>query len=218
MNMLRIALPLVVCALLSWSAPSHAQVRRFALIAGNNHGLSSDITLRHAVSDAERVSSVLNEIGGFAPENVLLLRDASADSFRQALSAMYDRIKVQAPRESSLLFLYYSGHADAQDLHLRDSRFALSELGQLARAAPTSVRLVILDACQSGALTRVKGGRVQQAFALPDEERQTMITTARSRSRKRIATPINLRCAPRAARAAARSTRPITTTYVVPAM
>lgn len=167
--MIRFVLPLLVCTLLCAPALAHAQARRFALIAGNNRGLASDITLRHAISDAERVSSVLGELGNFAPEDILLLRDASADSFRQALAALYERIKLQAPNESSLLFLYYSGHADAQDLHLRESRFALSELGQLAHSAPTSVRLVILDACQSGALTRVKGGRVQQAFALPDE-------------------------------------------------
>jgi hypothetical protein len=166
---LRFALQVLVCTLLCAPSVARAQSRRFALIAGNNHGLSSDITLRHAVADAERVSSVLGELGNFPPENIVLLRDASADSFRQALAAMYTRIELQATNESSLLFVYYSGHADARDLHLRESRFSLSELGQVARAAPTSVRLVMLDACQSGALTRVKGGRVQQAFALPDE-------------------------------------------------
>jgi hypothetical protein len=166
---LQMAVRLLVCAL--WCAPAiaHAEVKRFALVAGNNHGLTSDITLRHAIADAERVSNVLSEIGGFAPENMLLLRDATADGFRQALTTMFDRIEAQSSRDSSLLFLYYSGHADAQDLHLRESLFSLSELGQLARSAPTGVRLVILDACQSGALTRVKGGRVQQAFALPEE-------------------------------------------------
>jgi len=165
----QMALRLLVCLLLCAPAIARAEVQRFALVAGNNHGLASDITLHHAISDAERVSDVLSEIGGFAPENMLLLRDATADGFRQALSTMFERIRAQSPRDSSLLFLYYSGHADAQDLHLRESLFSMSELSELARNAPTAVRLVILDACQSGALTRVKGGRVQQAFALPDE-------------------------------------------------
>lgn len=165
----QLAARLLACALLCTSALAHAQTKRFALIAGNNHGLRTDTTLHHAIADAERVSNVLSEIGDFAPENIVLLRDANADAFRQALTTMFQRIEAQASRESSLLFLYYSGHADAQDLHLRESLFPLSELGQLARTAPANVRLVILDACQSGALTRVKGGRVQQAFALPDE-------------------------------------------------
>ena len=176
---LQLAVRLLVCALLCAPALAHAEVKRFALVAGNNHGLTSDITLRHAIADAERVSNVLSEIGGFAPENMLLLRDATADGFRQALTTMFDRIQAQGSRDSSLLFLYYSGHADAQDLHLRESLFSMSELGQLARNAPTGVRLVILDACQSGALTRVKGGRVQQAFALPDEREQRRCTRIR---------------------------------------
>jgi hypothetical protein len=163
---LQLFVRLLVCVLLAVPALARAEVKRFALIAGNNRGLSSDITLRHAIADAERVSNVLSEIGGFAPENIVLLRDANADGFRQALRALFERIDA---RESSLLLLYYSGHADARDLHLRESLFPLDELSQLARGAPTGVRLVILDACQSGALTRVKGGRVQQAFALPNE-------------------------------------------------
>jgi hypothetical protein len=166
---LRMAVRVLVCVLLCAPALARAEVKRYALVAGNNHGLSSDITLRHAIADAERVSNVLSEIGGFAPENMLLLRDATADNFRQALTTMFERIQAQGSRDSSLLFLYYSGHADAQDLHLRQSLFSMSELSQLAHNAKAGVRLVILDACQSGALTRVKGGRVQQAFALPDE-------------------------------------------------
>src|SRR6185312_15843433 len=165
-----------LCCVLTPMA-AQAEVRRFAVIAGNNHGLADDEPLQYAISDAERVFQVLGEIGGFEAENMLLLRDATADSLHRALSATFERIRTSSNAEqpeSSLLFVYYSGHADAKDLHLRDSTFSISDLEQLARAAPASVRLVALDACQSGALTRVKGdrdkgGRVQRAFALPDE-------------------------------------------------
>jgi len=154
-----------------WQAPAQAQAQRFAVIVANNRGLSSDEPLRYAVADGERVYSVLREIGGFLPSDVVLLRDEPAESLRQTLAALQARTQGAGddPVKSSLILVYYSGHADAKALHMRDSSFALSELEQFAHTATASVRMVVLDACQSGALTRVKGGRVGAAFVLPPE-------------------------------------------------
>ena len=147
--------------------PARAELHRFALVVGNNRGQQDDEPLQYAVSDAERMYAVLRELGGFQPLDMVLLRDESVDAVRQTLSALQERVRaVQGP---SLLFVYYSGHADARELHLRDGGLPLSELEQYAHGSPASVRVVVLDACQSGALTRVKGGRVRPPFALPEE-------------------------------------------------
>ena len=66
--------------------------------------------------------------------------------------------------------MYYSGHADAERLHLGDSGFAIRELAQLVRGSAANFRLVVLDSCRSGALTRLKGGRLVAPFALPNEQ------------------------------------------------
>src|ERR1700754_3976629 len=122
---------LFTCFCCAWMQTSaHAELRRFAVIAGNTRGLTDDEPLHYAVADAERVFEVLSELGDFAPENVALLRDATAAGLQQALTSVFERIRTQQPQQQSLLFFYYSGHADVKDLHLRDSTFSISELEQ----------------------------------------------------------------------------------------
>ncbi|HEX8437981.1 MAG TPA: caspase family protein, partial [Archangium sp.] len=46
---------------------------RFAVLIGANAGWSNDRPLRYAETDAERMREVLVELGGFAPDRVVLL-------------------------------------------------------------------------------------------------------------------------------------------------
>ncbi len=165
--------PARLLALAWWlfALPALADVQRFALLVGNNRGSASDSPLRYAASDAEKLDAVLRDLGGFPPANVTVLRDESADTFRKTLVAVNDRIRAMStlPDTQTLLFVYYSGHADAGALHLRGDRFELTELAQLVRGSAATFRLLVLDACRSGALTRVKGGKIVPPFALPPD-------------------------------------------------
>jgi hypothetical protein len=76
---------------------------------------------------------------------------------------------TSAPNTDVILFVYYSGHADAERLHMAGTALSMKELAQLVRGSAAQFRLVVLDACQSGALTRGKGAHVRPAFALPGE-------------------------------------------------
>jgi hypothetical protein len=100
---------------------------------------------------------------------VTVLRAESADTFRKTLITFNDRVRAASilPDTQTLLFVYYSGHADASALHLGSSRLDIPELGQLVRGSAATFRLLVVDACRSGTLTRVKGGTVVPAFALP---------------------------------------------------
>jgi hypothetical protein len=155
------ALALVLGAGLLWPAPARAQVERFALVIGNNLGGPDDMALRYAEDDAGKIYTVLENLGGFRPENMLLLRGRSADEVRDALIAMNERIRRQVGpgRPDTMLFVYYSGHADAQALHLGQSELSLRQVEQLVTGSSAEFRVLVLDACRSGALTRVKGGR-----------------------------------------------------------
>jgi len=164
---LRQALTAAALALLP--AVAAAQVERFAVVVGNDTGAPPELPLRWAEADATRVAAVLQEVGGVRPENVALLRGQDADGVRRALIAVNDRIR-DAGRET-VLFVYYSGHADAEDLHLGTTSLALRELEQLVRGSAASFRLLVLDACRSGALTRVKGGTPIPPFELRVSER-----------------------------------------------
>ncbi len=150
-------------------APARAEVERYAVVVGNDVGQPPDLPLRWAESDASRVAAVLEEVGGVRPENLVLLRGKDADAVRRALIALNDRIRGAA--RESVLFVYYSGHADAEALHLGPGSLAVRELEQLVRGSAATFRLLVLDACRSGALTRVKGGTPIPPFELTASER-----------------------------------------------
>ena len=160
---------LTTALLLLLPGVASAQVERFAVVVGNNLGEPPDVPLRYAEMDAARMASVLQEVGGVRPENVVLLQGKDADTVRRALIAVNER--VRSAGRSTVLLVYYSGHADSGALHLGSSRLELTELEQLVRGSAAAFRLLILDACRSGALTRVKGGTPIPPFEIQLGER-----------------------------------------------
>ncbi len=150
---------LVVLGLVGASATARAEPERYAVIVGQNAGAADEQRLRFAETDADRVAEVLGEIGGVRDENQIVLRGKTADQVRRALIATNERIRLtQAAGHDAVLMVYYSGHGDADALHLGDSRFELRELEALVRGSSAAIRILIIDACRSGAVTRVKGG------------------------------------------------------------
>lgn len=146
-----------------------AQVERYAVVIGNDTGSPPDVGLAYAEADAARMASVLQEVGGVRPENLVLLRGQDAATVRRTLIAVNERVRTSA--RQTVLIVYYSGHADAAALHLGGTLFELGELEQLVRGSAASFRLLILDACRSGALTRVKGGTQIPPFEIQLGER-----------------------------------------------
>lgn len=147
---------------------AHAHVQRFAVIIGNDRGLSHEEQLKYAASDAARIYEVLRDLGGFEPADMVLLRDEDASTVEQTLVAVNDRIRtaISLPNNQAQLFVYYSGHADRDALHLGESRLAMVQLARLVRGSSANFRLLVLDACRSGSLTRVKGGGITAPFPL----------------------------------------------------
>jgi hypothetical protein len=147
-------------------------IERYAVIIGNNVGARDEVTLRYAETDAARVYDVLKDLGGFRPENMIFLRHEEASTARRALIAMNDRIRAAGGDSPSpaVLVVYYSGHADASALHLGSSLLELGELQQLVRGSSSAFRLLILDSCHSGALTRAKGGHSAPPIPIRLEE------------------------------------------------
>ncbi len=132
---------------------------RYALVLGNDAGDRDEQRLRYAELDADRLAASLVGVGGFASGDVVVVRGGDAEAARAALIALNARIR-QAGGGDAMLLVYYSGHADAERLHLGASGLPLVQLEQLVRGSPAAFRMMIVDACRSGALTRVKGGTV----------------------------------------------------------
>lgn len=155
------------------AATAQAAPERYALIIGHNAGADDEPELRYAEADASKLYEVLSDLGGFRAENMVLLRGQDSASVRRALIALNDRIRTRSADANvePMLLVYYSGHADATSLHLGGSELEMSEVEQLVRGSSAHFRMLILDACRSGALTRVKGGTRVPPFPIEIEER-----------------------------------------------
>jgi hypothetical protein len=150
----------ITAAIALGGAPARADVERYAVVVGDNRGTDDDALLRHAETDAARVRDVLEELGGFAPDHSTYLANVDAATVRRTLIEVNDRIRAHTDAaHPTILVVYYSGHGDAAALHLRGTTLELSELQHLVSGSAATFRVLITDACRSGGLTRVKGGR-----------------------------------------------------------
>lgn len=146
---------------------AHADVERFALVIGANHGLAEEESLRYAERDAERMARTLQQVGDVAAHRVVVLRSTEADEVSRALDEMASRVAGVEDGDDTLLLVYYSGHASREALHLNGTRLPLRELRDRIEAVPADVSVLMVDACQSGALTR-KGAAPAEPFALDE--------------------------------------------------
>src|SRR5262249_27986899 len=135
MSMLAARMVQIACVVVTLAVGQTAFAeQRYALVIGANPGWSSDRPLRYAETDAERMRDVLVALGGFAPDRVDLLRDPSTADVRTALRKL-DRT-LRSSSEDTLVFIYYSGHADDQNLHLRGEPMTHQELQASLRGLP----------------------------------------------------------------------------------
>jgi hypothetical protein len=158
-------------ALLLGLAPLHAlAASRYAVVVGNDAGGIGRPRLWFAEKDAERFRSVLIELGEFAPGNVRLLAGASAARVRGAIAAAgADIERSRAAGEHPLFVFYFSGHAAAGGIELGSERLSFDELRSLVGGTSADARIAIVDACEAGLLTQVKGATAAPTldFAIP---------------------------------------------------
>ncbi len=152
---------------LSWiglSATAEAAERRYAIVVGNNRGDATDGPLYYAERDAERVADVLRQQGEINEEDVILVRGATKERVLGVLEEMGRRASLDG--ELSLVIFYYSGHADSNTLHLDGTQLSFDELTEALQEMPAELRVLVVDACKSGGLTRVKGAAPAEPFEI----------------------------------------------------
>ena len=161
------AVAAIILGLTVAAGEASAQVRRYAFLVGANQGAAHETPLRYAESDVKAVAETLIDLGGFESERVVQLRAPSAERLRKALLDLVLTIQrdLRGGGEA-VLFAYYSGHADAQNLHLGGTEMPSEELHSLVRLSQAKLKVLLVDACRSGALTRVKGGRPAAPFQI----------------------------------------------------
>jgi len=142
-----------------------AEVVRRALVVGTNDGGGELEPLRYAEEDALKFAGVLQELGDFDPQEVSVLLSPDAATLEAQLTAAAEEL---AGQDEALFLFYYSGHADARGLRLGSESFAYEALKESVRAIPADVHLGVLDACQSGAISRTKGANLSTPFLVEE--------------------------------------------------
>lgn len=165
--MMRLALLLALAAL-----PAGATTR-LALVVGHNLGDSHELPLRWAEADAERIHGLLTSIGNVPSSEARLLRSPTVASFREAHGALKQRVQALARAgEHTVLFFYYSGHADSEALHFGEEKLDAGELRRELRSLGATTTVAVVDACQNDRAPRAtsKGALRAPAFAWPSEQ------------------------------------------------
>lgn len=142
------------------------EVRAYAIVVGNNAGGAGQETLRYAERDANRVLAVLAQLGNYKDAQSKLLLTPTPSELWNA----FEQVQMQLEEDrklgrESILFFYYSGHARSTALDLGAHRISLADLRARIESMPASLRVVVLDACQSGAISRVKGAKPAEDFS-----------------------------------------------------
>ncbi len=144
----------VLCVLCS----SPVEARRFALVVGNNLGGPDLDTLSYAQTDALHMAESLKDLAGFAAEDMQVVTPCDSATLDQAFASMQRKMSKSGNLDAMFLF-YYSGHSDRDGLQLGSVHYSLQRLREHFQAMPGQIRIGIFDACQSGAMTRFKGGK-----------------------------------------------------------
>ena len=143
----------------------NARINRYVVAVSANYGGQDRPVLRYAESDAKSFAKVLGEMGGVQAGNVILVKEPGVAALQKQLDGLDAKIAQgkNAAGRNEVLF-YYSGHADEKGLRLGNEVYAWKELRKRIDAMKADVKIAVIDACGSGAITRLKGGVAVPAF------------------------------------------------------
>lgn len=148
-----------------------AEVRRWAVVVGNNEGFAGTRSLYFAEHDAKKMKSLLTTLGDVEDGDTRLLLGRNRAELLTTVGGLRQAITDAKLRgDETVLYFYYSGHADGDQLQLGRTWLTYPELEELLEKSGADVRVAFLDACQSGALTRTKGGTMAPSFVLEVNE------------------------------------------------
>jgi len=145
-----------------YAAPQ--KVERYLLVAGANNGGTDRVKLRYAESDANSFAGVMSQMGGVDKNNVLRVFDPSAKAMQNGFAELEKRLRGKETGVRKEVIVYYSGHADEKGLRLGGDVYSWADFRKNVNNINADVKVAILDACGSGAITRTKGGVSRPAF------------------------------------------------------
>jgi hypothetical protein len=151
----------------------------YGILVGSNEGGAGQQPLRYAEDDARRMAQVLKELGRYGTTDLRILTKPDGAKVLAAVDDVAAKMRAhQAKGEQAILVFYYSGHARASAFSLGSDELPVATLREKLRAIPSTLTLVVLDACQSGQFARVKGAEPAADFSFNSVSRLTTKGTA----------------------------------------
>jgi len=150
-------------------------IERYVFAVSANNGGKERPRLRYAETDARAFAEVLSQMGGVPKQNVFRVTEPSVESLQKQLDALDKKLVAAKTAKASKangtaedfreeVLVYYSGHADEKGLRLGEEVYSWKEFRKRIDALNADVKIAVIDACGSGAITRVKGGVAVPAF------------------------------------------------------
>jgi hypothetical protein len=142
-----------------------ADIEKIALVIGNNIGLSTEPPLQYACDDARSIYDILTSLGGINPNRSYLLLNCSPRKASDTFKEIAGRVKeLKSQQRQVQLIVYYSGHGGDDAFHLQGEKLMMSDLHSLFDEVDADLRILIADACHSGALIQAKGGTLTPTY------------------------------------------------------
>ena len=130
----------------------------YGILVGTNVGGAGQQTLRYAEDDARKMADVLRQLGRYGNADLRVLVRPDGKQLLATIDDVAAKMRAhQAKGEQAVLIFYYSGHARAGSFSLGGEELAVTTLRERLRQIPSTLTLVVLDACQSGQFARFKG-------------------------------------------------------------
>lgn len=146
-------------------APAARAATRFLVTVADERGLPGDTPLRWPHHDAEKVRDVFVDVGGVAEARATILLNPTVDELERALARLLGQVEEAVRQGERVEVVFsYSGHGDAESLHVGGVRYPLATLAERTRALPSAATLVVLDACRQSDL---RSGRARGATLGP---------------------------------------------------
>ncbi|MBR5412183.1 MAG: caspase family protein [Fibrobacter sp.] len=144
-------------------------INRYVFAVSANNGGKGRPVLRYAESDARAFANVLSQMGGVPKQNVYRVTEPSVASLQNQLDALDKKLQASKSAKGDAnsreeVLVYYSGHADEKGLRLGEEIYSWKEFRKRVDALHADVKIAVIDACGSGAITRAKGGVAVPAF------------------------------------------------------
>lgn len=158
---------LTLLLIIALAPAAFAETVRLAVVVGNNAGAGNMPPLRFAESDAGKFARVLLELGDVTQDHLQVLQGRSAKDLEAALTRAREQAEAikRSPENRVVLLFYFSGHSDGEGLEIGREVLPFTRLKSIITGVG-DVRVVVVDACKSGAGFREKGGKQAEPFAI----------------------------------------------------